>query len=101
MLFYSNQVSEKIQQLLHVKSEDLRLYDLTADEDFPKPLEDETQTLQEIGFNKTSKVAPKEGFKLLIESMCQILGVGQILVNGHHDYKLGLYILHASCKCSK
>ena len=52
--------------MLHVKSEDLRLYNITADENSPVLLEDETVTLEEE-FD-LEKAATKEGFKLLIES---------------------------------
>ena len=51
--------------MLHVKSEDLRLYDLTASENNPKLMEDETLTLKELDFDQPPG---KEGFKLLIES---------------------------------
>lgn len=51
--------------MLHVKSEDLRLYDLTDSENNPKLLEDETHTLKDLDFDKPPG---KEGFKLLIES---------------------------------
>lgn len=63
-------MSEKIQKVLHVKGEDLRLYDLTGDEDCPRLLEDESQTLEQLGFSKGQKASPKEGFKLLVESEC-------------------------------
>ena len=62
------QISEKVQQMLHVKGEDLRLYDLTEDENNPKLLEDETLLLKELGFDKPPKPPTKDGFKLLIES---------------------------------
>lgn len=62
-------MSEKVQQMLHVKSEDLRLYDITVDENSPVPLEDEEATLESLNFNNSQKPATKEGFKLLIESM--------------------------------
>ena len=64
------QIAEKAQQMLHVKSEDMRLYDITADENSPKLLEDETVSIRDLGFSNGLKPAPKEGFKLLIESMC-------------------------------
>ena len=72
LLIICAQVSEKIQQMLHVKSEDLRLYDLTHDENAPKLLEDETQTIQEM-FDTTQKPASKESLKLLIESMWNVV----------------------------
>ncbi len=61
-------MSEKIQQMLHVKSEDLRLYNITADENSPQLLEDETATLEDTNFTNTHKAATKDGFKLLVES---------------------------------
>lgn len=54
--------------MLHVKSEDLRLYNITADENNPILLEDESMTLEELGFDNEQKAAIKEGFKLLVES---------------------------------
>lgn len=66
--FIPCQVSEKIQQMLHVKSEDLRLYDLTVGEDTPKLLEDEEITIVEMCNENSKKVSAKEGFKLLVES---------------------------------
>ena len=54
--------------MLHVKSEDLRLYDITTDENSPVMLEDENDTLEKLGFDTTT--VPKDGFKLLVESEC-------------------------------
>ena len=51
--------------MLHVKSEDLRLYDLTENENSPKLLEDETLSVKDLGFDKPPG---KDGYKLLIES---------------------------------
>ena len=55
-----------IEQLLHVKSEDLRLYDL-VNENSPVLLEDETLTIRELGYESSRKPS-KESYKLLIES---------------------------------
>lgn len=62
------QMSEKIQQVLHVKSEDLRLYSL-ADENSPILLEDEAKTIGEQDFY-VQKQGAKDGFVLLVESKC-------------------------------
>ena len=52
-------MSEYIEKVLHVKSEDLRLYDLT-DEENPVHLDNETRTVEDLTFT--------DGQKLLIES---------------------------------
>ena len=52
-------MSEYIEKVLHVKSEDLRLYDL-SDEENPVHLDDETKTMGDLKFT--------DGQKLLIES---------------------------------
>ena len=52
-------MSEYIEKVLHVKSEDLRLYDLT-DEENPVHLDNETRTVEDLVFT--------DGQKLLIES---------------------------------
>ena len=59
--------------MLHVKSEDLRLYDITADENSPVPLEDEEVTLESLSFDNSQKSVAKEGFRLLIESMFAVV----------------------------
>ncbi len=64
------QISERIEQMLHVKSEDLRLYDLT-NEDSPVLLEEENSTIENLYVN--AKNRPKDGYKLLIESRCHII----------------------------
>lgn len=51
-------MSQRIQQILHVKMEDLRLYDLT-NEDSPVLLEDENKTVDDLEY--------KDGHKILIE----------------------------------
>ena len=51
---------EHMQQVLHVKQEDLRIYDATNEES-PELLDDETKTVEELGF--------KDGHKILVESM--------------------------------
>ncbi|CAI8055038.1 hypothetical protein GBAR_LOCUS30033 [Geodia barretti] len=51
-------MSEYIEKVLHVKSEDLRLYDLT-DEENPVHLDNETRTVEDLTFT--------DGQKLLIE----------------------------------
>ena len=49
-----------MQQVLHVKQEDLRIYDATNEES-PELLDDETKTVEDLGF--------KDGHKILVESM--------------------------------
>ena len=53
------QMSEYIEKVLHVKSEDLRLYDL-SDEENPVLLDDENRTVNDLKFT--------DGQKLLVES---------------------------------
>ena len=53
------QMCEYIEKVLHVKSEDLRLYNLTDEED-PVHLDDETKTVADLQFI--------DGQKLLVES---------------------------------
>ena len=50
---------EHMQQVLHIKPEDLRIYNLT-DEESPELLDDEDKTIEELSF--------KNGQKILIES---------------------------------
>ena len=52
-------MSEYVEKVLHVKSEDLRLYDLT-DEENPVHLDNEGLTVAELQF--------RDGQKLLVES---------------------------------
>ena len=59
-------MSQRIEQMLHVKGEDLRLYDL-SNEESPQLLEDETKTVDQLEFS--------DGQKILVEgndwlSMC-------------------------------
>lgn len=88
-------MSKRIQQMLHVKPEDLRLYNL-SNEDNPVLLEDETQTIEELEF--------KDGQKILVEGnvscynydsrMCNLSCLvivcsskqGQLLARGTHCY---------------
>ena len=58
------QMSEYIERILHVKSEDLRLYDL-SDEENPVLLDNETMTIDDLKFS--------DGQKLLVESKCTII----------------------------
>lgn len=59
-------MSEKFQQVLHVKSEDLRLYSM-ADENSPVLLEEENKTIEEQDFYQQKQMA-KDGFMMLVES---------------------------------
>ena len=59
-------MSEKIRHVLHVKSEDLRLYSL-ADVNSPVLLEEEDKTIEEQDFYQQKHV-PRDGFLLLVES---------------------------------
>lgn len=59
-------MSEKLQQVLHVKAEDLRVYGM-ADENSPVLLEDETKTIAEVEYFQP-KPGNKDGILLLIES---------------------------------
>ena len=52
-------MSEYIERVLHVKSEDLRLYDL-SDEENPVHLDNETMKIADLKFS--------DGQKLLVES---------------------------------
>ena len=60
------QMCEYIEKVLHVKSEDLRLYNLTDEED-PVHLDDETKTVADLQFS--------DGQKLLVESEQQHLPI--------------------------
>ena len=53
------QISEHLQRILHVKSEDLRVYEF-SNEDDPTLLENEADTINSMGF--------ADGQKLLVES---------------------------------
>lgn len=60
------QVSEKMQQVLHVKAEDLRMYSM-VDENSPVLLEDENKTIEELDLSSV-KPGSKEGCAILVES---------------------------------
>ena len=54
---------EQLQKVLHMKPEDLRIYDF-KNEDQPELLEDEMKTIKELEFT--------DGYKLLVESKCTL-----------------------------
>lgn len=64
-------MSEKVRQVLHIKPEDLRVYDL-SNENSPVLLEDEAMTVQDLEQqllkSQQKSGGPKEGYRLLVES---------------------------------
>ena len=82
-------MSEYIEKVLHVKSEDLRLYSLSNEEN-PVHLDDETMTVADLKFT--------DGQKLLLESEYMYM---YNMHNMCHMYTVHvLHVDHCTCTCT-
>ena len=81
------QVMDRMCQMLHTKTEDLRIHNF-VDEEHPELLEDEEKTIDELGFS--------ENHKLLIES--EASSSMMIIVSTERDPSWPMHVLPYSRK---
>ena len=67
-------MSEYIEKVLHVKSEDLRLYSLSNEEN-PVHLDDETMTIADLKFTDGQKLLLESEYMYNMYNMCNMYTV--------------------------